>query len=133
MHLPTTVIVIDDDALVRDAFSLLLNECGYICYTAPDGGQGERLLEVISADIVITDIDMPHQDGFETISHINKRWPDKKIIAISGSSDSREYADMAASLGVSTYLTKPVTVTQMIRAINSCLPMQSSEVCAFCR
>ena len=129
-HITTTIVVIDDDKMVRDAPCQTLNYSGFNCIGASDGIQAEHLLGVVEADVVITDIDMPRQDGFETIKNIRSRWPNVRIIAFSGSLHSHNYADRSTACGAEAYLTKPVSVSQLLCAVYACLSRSPTAAAA---
>lgn len=62
----------------------LLDSWGYEVHTASNGREGMAVLRCVGADVVITDIIMPEQDGFATIALLRRDFPDVKVIAISG-------------------------------------------------
>ena len=120
-NIANTILVVDDNKLVRDAMCAVLNDGGFTCFTASDGDVAERLLEAVSADIIITDINMPKQHGFDTIKNIKTRWPDKKVIAISGSSEYRKYSELALFHGANIFIQKPVSTGKLLCAVYDCI------------
>ena len=69
------VLVIDDNQDVRDLIQFILEGAGYSVELAPDGEAGLRSQRARPADVVITDIFMPNQDGLETIARLREEYP----------------------------------------------------------
>ncbi|HSG72042.1 MAG TPA: response regulator, partial [Planctomycetaceae bacterium] len=78
------ILIIDDEESVRETLSMMLEDRGYEIRGARDGNRGLQLIEVFRPHLVITDIIMPDKEGIETIIEVRRRWPDLRIIAISG-------------------------------------------------
>jgi DNA-binding response OmpR family regulator len=112
-------LVIDDDALVRDSISMMLQSIDSKVDLAQDGIQGLEMFKNNNYDIIITDIIMPEKEGFETITDIKKIDERAKIIAISGG--SREgmgaYLPIAENLGAKAILYKPFNQEELIYTI----------------
>ena len=103
------ILVIDDDQLVRFALSRLLRSQGHEVSVAVDGARGLDQVERDPPDIVITDIIMPEQEGFETIVKLRRSRPALKIVAISGGYrvGNRDVLSMARALGADEVIAKP--------------------------
>jgi len=78
------ILVIDDDAQIRDMISLILELEGHCVVTAENGVTGVARHCAELPDLVITDMIMPEQGGAETIIKIRQATPDARIIAVSG-------------------------------------------------
>jgi two-component system response regulator YesN len=83
---------------------------------AYDGEEALRLMERERADIVLTDIRMDGMDGLELASQLNQRFPDVRIIIISGYEDF-QYARQAMRIGVHDYLLKPVEIDELVKTV----------------
>lgn len=105
------ILIVDDEKIERKGVSFLIKQIGVDCELseAVNGQAALEWLEKNEADILLTDVKMPHMDGIELIKQIKEKNinPNMKIIIISGYSDF-EYAKLAVKLGVSDYLLKPV-------------------------
>ncbi len=99
------VLIVDDEALVRELFKEILQSCGYHVLTSCNGKQALRQLEQTSVDLLITDLVMPEQEGLETIAQVRKRFPRTKILVVSGYA---EYFKVATLSGAQECLLKPV-------------------------
>jgi len=88
-----TILVVDDVDGVRREMGYLLEDNGYTVIQAENGAQACRQLLKNNFELVITDILMPEMDGFELSAFIRARYPETKIIAISGG--GRSYVNNA--------------------------------------
>jgi YesN/AraC family two-component response regulator len=79
-----SVLVIDDEPAIRKALQRVLASAGYPVRVADNGTDGLEALETQTADIVIVDIIMPRINGVDTIRAIVRKFPNVRIIAISG-------------------------------------------------
>jgi len=119
------ILVIEDDIEFNNVLCSILSKNGYGVLSATDGKQGLHLYEENLADLVITDILMPEQDGVEVISCLRKNFPDVKIIAISGGGGygtGQEYLHSVQIVcHVNCALTKPFRKDQLFEAIQELL------------
>ncbi|WGV23533.1 hybrid sensor histidine kinase/response regulator [Halotia branconii] len=113
------ILVVDDEAAIRDITKTSLESHNYQIITASDGIEAIALYaehrEQIS--LVITDMLMPSMDGINTIRTLQKINPDVKIIAVSGLSTS-DKVDTAYEIGIKAFLPKPYTTNQLLQAIS---------------
>ena len=120
---PATILVIDDEDLVRGFLRRTLERAGYRVMTAADGHEGLSVLEQDAADLLITDIFMPCSDGLETIQEVRRTYPQMKTIAISGGGfrTSRDYLPVAAKFGADRTLSKPLMLTDLLASVRALL------------
>ena len=123
---PTTrgrIVVIDDEPRIREMLEEVLRDAGYDVVTAPSGASVSRLQREQPADLVITDIFMPEQEGIETILELRATWPNLKIIAISGGGGdfTVNYLAAAEQLGATRSISKPFSVEQLLSAVRDVL------------
>jgi signal transduction histidine kinase/ActR/RegA family two-component response regulator len=82
---PSTILYVEDDALVSLATRDLLEEAGYVIHTAPDAMQALRVLdEHPEIDLMVTDVGLPGMDGHELAAQARRRRPDLKVLFLSG-------------------------------------------------
>ena len=116
------ILVIDDDHLVRFTLSKILRKSGHDVSMAADGARGMLALGTEHPDIVITDIIMPEQEGFETIIKIRRDHPEIKIIAISGGlrtgKGDLDVLSMAQSLGADGVIAKPFEPQELLAELD---------------
>ncbi len=120
------ILVIDDEPALRTLLRNYLESEGYSVCMAQDGQQALRLFEEYRADLIITDIFMPEQDGLEVIATMRQRRPGLPIIAISGGGrmDKRDVLHIAKSLGAKCVMPKPLELEDLLAAIRQYLPEQ---------
>lgn len=119
-----TVLVIDDEDMVRLVLRQFLERQSMTVIEAEDGEEGLRQLRANAVDLVICDLIMPRADGIGTIMHIRRSMPAMKIIAISGGgrSHAMELLKVAGQMGADHVLGKPFTWDQLLAMVASCLP-----------
>jgi CheY-like chemotaxis protein len=125
------ILVIDDDALIRDLISCILEMEGHSVVAAGNGIEGVNRHRAELPDLTITDMIMPEQGGAETIIQIWRATPDAKIIAISGGGglDGTQPLIVAKRLGVIEVLRKPFSADKLIACITrslSRLPIENN-------
>ncbi len=113
------VLVIDVDESIRRMLCEVLRRAGYAAVAAADGREGMARFREKPADLVITDILMPEQEGLETISALRRDFPEVKIIAISGGGtrSSFDYLRFAQKLGAARTLAKPFTPSELLDVV----------------
>ncbi|MBW8869341.1 MAG: response regulator [Acidobacteriales bacterium] len=81
---PYRILILEDDARLRELGKLLLESQAYEVLTAGDGFEGLLALKRALPDIIISDLSMPHMNGFEFLSVVRRRFPIIPVIVISG-------------------------------------------------
>jgi DNA-binding response OmpR family regulator len=122
------ILLIEDQDLIRSLLRDTLELAGHTVIEARNGMEGLDLFRQAGADLVITDIVMPHKDGLGVVTALREQVPPVNIIAISGAGDSAEdYLDLAYRMGAMKVLLKPFTVAGLIAAIDELLPGVRSQ------
>ncbi len=123
----TRILIVDDDASVRDVIQVLLREEGYEC-TAVGGAEAAldaaRLAEY---PLVICDVRMPGRDGFWLLEELREVQPDSAVIMLTAFDDT-EAAVQCLRNGAADYLLKPPKVTELVRAIERALGRRRLEL-----
>jgi CheY-like chemotaxis protein len=115
-----SILLIDDDPHVREALTGCLSLDGHLVHAAENGRAGIEILRTTAVDVVITDIIMPEQDGFEVIMSLGARLQPPKVIAMTGGSaylDHDMLLKIAANMKVNKVLHKPVRYEVLSKAI----------------
>lgn len=120
-----SVLIVDDQDMVRKTLRLALESEGLDVREAVDGDEALRLYRTSPADVVVTDIVMPNKEGIETIFELRRSAPRVKIIAMSGR-DTVDFLDMARKLGADHVLRKPFEMRALIALVQSCLEAKPS-------
>lgn len=117
-----TILLIDDDDMLRAALIQSLLNAGHKVIEASDGLQGCELARSLSVDLVVTDLVMPVQEGVETIMTLQRERPRLPIIAMSGGvTHSKLYLDIAGKIGAKRMLPKPFLPKALITLIDQVL------------
>ena len=109
------VLVVDDEASIRDLLQKTLALAEYDVDLAPDGRTALERLRIIPYDLLITDLKMPGVDGLTVIKEARRLKADMPVIIITGFSTEASAIE-AVNLGVSGYLTKPFRVPRVLAA-----------------
>ncbi|HJN43560.1 MAG TPA: response regulator [Vicinamibacterales bacterium] len=107
------VLVVDDEASIRDLLSKTLALADYDVDVAPDGRVALERLRLFGYDLLITDLKMPGMDGLTVINEARRLNENLPVIIITGFSTEASAIE-AANLGVSGYLTKPFKVPKVL-------------------
>lgn len=122
--MPATVLIIDDDPLLRAIAGEILLSAGYTVLEASDGAAGMETLEIAPVDLIITDMLMPEMDGVESILAIRRKRPSAPVIAISAGARHQPAGDLlrlAQALGASATLQKPLRRGELLAVVERLL------------
>ena len=113
------VVVVDDQALVRSGFAMLINSQPdmEIVGEAGDGAEAVELLVRIAVDVILMDVRMPGLDGVEATRRIIATHPDRPKVIVLTTFDLDEYAFVALQAGASGFLLKDAEPEDLLRAI----------------
>ena len=111
-----TILLVDDDPAVLRANSRLVTRLGYTVQKATGGREAVDFIKGNHADLIILDLLMPGMDGIETYQQIKSINPYQKAIVLSGFAGPA-MVNSIKTLGVNTYLVKPVEIGMLARAI----------------
>lgn len=115
-----TILVIDDDAEMRDVLFDLLSLDGYEVLLAADGNAGLTRYHNALPDLVITDLQMPGMNGAQLLEELKRDAPDLSIVVITGTTRT-EMIDDAEELGADRILKKPFGVDELLSALDELL------------
>ncbi len=117
------ILIIDDDEQMRILLRQVMEWAGYEVVEAADGRAGMLKQRKEHADLVITDLIMPEQEGLETITGLKKEYPELKIIAISGGGriGPDAYLPAAQELGADRVFSKPFDVRELANTVKELL------------
>jgi two-component system chemotaxis response regulator CheY len=108
---PITVLITDDDPLVRATYRHPFEEAGYRVLEADDGRKVMKHLTHDVIDILLLDVFMPDQDGLETLLEVKRKFPTTKVIVMSGGgmSGRYEFLEAARKFGATGAVRKPIS------------------------
>jgi CheY-like chemotaxis protein len=124
------ILVFDDEPSILLMIKKMLEKAGHEVDIALNGREGMELLEKNKPDLVITDIIMPEKEGLETIMTLRKRYPEIKIIAISGGGriGPEGYLPSAKHLGADMVFQKPLVQKEFMEAVALLLNKTKREI-----
>jgi DNA-binding NtrC family response regulator len=120
MPIPATILLVDDDADVRNVLAQMLESGGYRVFEAEDGKQAVAEARRQPIDLLITDLVMPEQEGIETIKLLRREYPAMKIIAMSGAFGG-DFLTVAGYLGATETLQKPLHLDTILSTVERVL------------
>jgi DNA-binding response OmpR family regulator len=117
-----SILVIDDDPMIRELVQLHLRDAGHSIVVAQDAAHGIRAILSQTPDCIICDVHMPHFDGLELAKAIRGDAASAHVplIMLTGKRNEEAWLE-AAKLGISAYITKPLHIDELLEAINSAL------------
>ncbi len=114
---PRTILVVDDDELVREMMSRFLSLKGYHVIEAATADEAVSLLDANSVDVVLTDVRMPgHVDGIGLASWIRDRRPEIRVLIASGYASS---AQQAVEVSNNPLILKPYQPEEVVRRVEA--------------
>ncbi len=117
---PARILVLDDEAGVRDVLRDLLGGEGYTVLAAPDGRAGLALSETEPVDLVLCDVSMPGMSGWEVAEAFHARFPHVPVGLITGWGDRLD-ADELARHGVRFVVAKPFEAVEVLHRVGDAL------------
>jgi sigma-B regulation protein RsbU (phosphoserine phosphatase) len=102
-----TLLIIDDDEVVRESLAAYLEDSGFSVLQASNGLQGLQIFEQEKPDLVICDLRMPQVGGLELIRQVTSIAPETPVIVVSGAGVMNDAVE-ALRLGAADYLIKPL-------------------------
>lgn len=106
MNKNISILVVDDEKLLRDLLVKILTKEGYAVDTAVDGEEALEKLGQNPYHLLISDIKMPRRSGFELLKEVKQKYPDMGVIMMTAYGDSFSVKD-SLLLGADEYITKP--------------------------
>ena len=117
MEASYNILVIDDDAFMRDACHQTLTKHGHSVSLAQSGREGLSLLEKWSFDLILLDLKMPGEDGLSVLAKIKDLDPEAMVVMITGYG-SIQTAVSASKLGAFDFIAKPFTPEELLKLVN---------------
>ena len=107
-----SILIIDDEAGMRDVISRLFADSGYETATAPDGAAGLAAAKQGEFDLVILDMSLPKMSGLDVLNGIKEHKPDLPVIMVTAYG-STQTAIEAMRLGAYDFITKPFELDEL--------------------
>ena len=121
-----TVLIVDDEPVIRDLLSAELEERGYNCVTAPTGNKALTRLAKAKYDVVLLDLKLPGMSGMEVLKQIASTHRQAATIIITAVNDV-EIAVEAIQSGATDYIVKPIDLDRVNDSIEKALAKMSAR------
>jgi len=116
---PAHVLVVDDDARIRDLLRRFLHRNGYLCTTARDAGHALRLIDSLAFDLLIVDVMMPGEDGMALTRRLRARGDLAVLLLTARGEAENRIAGLEA--GADDYLVKPFEPRELLLRVAAIL------------
>ena len=118
-----TILVVDDDELLREGLKTVLGRNGYRTLEADDGHAARHLIDEHRPDLVILDLMMPRWGGLAVLEHFHGKPDAPQFIMITGT-EGEEHKNRAEDLGVVDYIKKPFSMDHLLERVGKAVPTQ---------
>jgi DNA-binding NtrC family response regulator len=126
MTLIASILIVDDDAGIRNMLSVVLNDEGYSVETAENGKQAIKMCEKTPFDVALIDIQLPDIKGTELLARLKRIRPGMIRIIITGH-PTLETAMKSVNERADGYVQKPFEVTELLEKISRLLTGKTDE------
>jgi DNA-binding response OmpR family regulator len=118
-----TVLLVEDDDLVRDAMTQVLVREGYMVMTAASGHDAIGLLRtpLSPINVVVLDVQLPDVSGTDLCARLREMHPHLPVVVCTGGADPQDRAELMR-MGVQRYFTKPVAMQELLDTVEEALP-----------
>jgi CheY-like chemotaxis protein len=115
-----TLLVVEDDEMIRDAVTRLFVREGYLVLTAATGHDAMGLLRTpaTAVDVVLLDIGLPDVSGADLCARMRQFFPNLPVVVCTGAASTEEI-DELRRLSISQLLSKPIAFPDLVEAVNS--------------
>src|ERR1700734_632961 len=121
-----SILVIDDEAAIRESLEVLLTLEGYSVRMANDGEQGMHILELENFDLVLLDLALPGQSGLELLPQIKERQPELPVVMITAYGTVDNVVE-AVRAGAENFVQKPWDNEKLLADIRSAIARHKAE------
>ncbi|AOH52922.1 DNA-binding response regulator [Peribacillus muralis] len=115
----TKILIVDDDAHIRELILLLLRKEGFDLYVAPDGIQALSMMEKVKINLAIIDIMMPNMDGWQLCKEL-REFSDIPVLMLTAKGETSQKVK-GFELGADDYLVKPFEPIELVLRIKALL------------
>ena len=116
-----TILIIDDEEIIRVLLRSALEAAGYEVTEASNGHEGLERDRQRPTDLVITDILMPEMNGLDMLLELTREFLHAKVIAISGAGGEKNVLNIAKLLGARQTFQKPFSIPHLLGAVRFAL------------
>lgn len=123
----TTLLIVDDDPVIRQSLQEILSYHGYQCLEARDGKEALSIIQDSPVDLILLDLQLPRLNGMEILKRSLASQPDLPVIIISGHGTIQKAVE-ATKLGAYDFLEKPLEAERTLLTIRHALEKKNLKV-----
>lgn len=113
-----TILIVDDDALVKKILGMSISRAGYTIQTAANGLDALAMIRTQSPDLLITDIEMPKMSGKELCLTLAREIPDRDFpIIVMTSVSERDASSWLREIGKAEFMEKPLSPKKVVERL----------------
>lgn len=114
------ILVVEDNADMRELFCTVLNDRGYKCYPAQDGEEALEIIDKEYIDLIVADIMMPRMDGYQLTQELRRADYQLPILMVTAK-DQFEDMQRGFGIGADDYMIKPINVKELVLRVEALL------------
>ena len=123
-----TVLVVDDDLLIRELVDITLTQAGYRVITASSGVTALELFRRTKIDAVLLDLHMPRMDGLAVLASMNRLARPRPPVLIMTADSGEDRVREASRLGCTGYLVKPFPPESLCTRVQTAIQMHRQRL-----
>jgi two-component system cell cycle sensor histidine kinase/response regulator CckA len=116
------ILIIDDDAIVRESMRRVLEGVGYEVVVSPDGHEATVRSGAVEIDLVLLDLNLPRESGWDVFARLATRCPLIPVVIMTGVPNQNR---TALAAGVRAVMEKPIEVSALLQTIDELLAKPS--------
>ena len=120
------ILIVDDDASIRETLQALLERLGHRVRAAEDGVRATQIFDEGTFDLIVSDVMMPEMNGFDLLQTLQSRILDRVPFVILSSHDDREGIKAALFAGAFDYILKPFDEGRVSSVVERALAQRAS-------
>jgi len=116
-----TILVIDDEAIMREMTAMMLESLGYACRSAESADEALAVMATTPVAAVLVDVVLPGKNGLELALELNKKWPGVPLLLMSGRvpTEADSIRNFHGHFGIKGSIAKPFTLDQLGLALEA--------------
>lgn len=122
----SSILVVEDDAPLREALCETLNIAGYHTLEADDGRSAVEMLASQAVDMVVSDVQMKHMDGHALLQQVKSKWQHLPVLLMTAHGTIQKAVD-AMHNGAADYLVKPFEADVLVNMVNRFVSPEASD------
>jgi CheY-like chemotaxis protein len=123
------ILLVEDDTPLRRDLGFVLDVSGYAVIAVSDGARALEMLQIHTPDLILSDISMPHMDGYTLLRSVraHQGWASIPFVFTSAHDDYDHFMQ-ALDLGMDEFVPKPFTVPDLLDTIDRVLAARTADV-----